>query len=207
MVLDPFETLRDAGPASYLVLTLSVAGSVVFPPLPSETAIFTAGALAGLGVLNPILVAVCGGLGSLLGDVIGYLLGRLLGERTLRRLRRTERGGAAADWAQHQLTRRGGPLVAIGRFIPGGQTAISLTAGTLAYPPGRYLTFAVIGAAIWTTYGTVLGAYGGQAVGAGNWLGLALAVATALLLTVGPRLLSVLRARQPRRKRPRQLNS
>lgn len=59
----------------------SLAGSAVFPPLPSESMIFAAGALAGTGELSTTLVLVAGTIGALLGDALGYLLGRLVGER------------------------------------------------------------------------------------------------------------------------------
>ncbi len=179
-VLDPFQAVRSGSALAYLIITGSIAGSAVFPVLPSETMIFTAGAAAGAGTLQVPLVVVTGAVGSLLGDALGYAIGRLLGERALERFARGERGRRSVVWAQRTLVSRGGPLVAVGRFVPGGQTAVSLTAGSLAFPLARYAVFASIGAVVWGFYGTLVGALGAGAVLSGQWVGLGIAVALVL---------------------------
>ncbi|MBA3421593.1 MAG: DedA family protein [Thermoleophilaceae bacterium] len=179
-MLDPFKAVRSGSALAYVIITGSIAGSAVFPVLPSETMIFTAGAAAGAGALQVPLVMVAGAFGSLLGDVLGYAIGRLLGERALERFARGERGRRSVGWAQRTLVRRGGPLVAVGRFIPGGQTAVSLTAGSLGFPLARYAVFASIGAVVWGVYGTLVGALGAGALQSGQWVGLAIAVALVL---------------------------
>ena len=179
-VLDPFQAVRSGSALAYLIITGSIAGSAVFPVLPSETMIFTAGAAAGAGTLEVPLVVVTGAVGSLLGDALGYAIGRLLGERALERFARGERGRRSVVWARRTLVGRGGPLVAVGRFVPGGQTAVSLTAGSLAFPLARYAVFASIGAVVWGVYGTLVGALGAGAVLSGQWVGLGIAVALVL---------------------------
>ena len=179
-VLDPFQAVRSGSALAYLIITGSIAGSAVFPVLPSETMIFTAGAAAGAGTLPVPLVVVTGAVGSLLGDALGYAIGRLLGERALERFARGERGRRSVVWARRTLVGRGGPLVAVGRFVPGGQTAVSLTAGSLAFPLARYAVFASIGAVVWGVYGTLVGALGAGAVLSGQWVGLGIAVALVL---------------------------
>ncbi len=179
-VLDPFQAVRSGSAVAYLIITGSIAGSAVFPVLPSETMIFTAGGAAGADVLQLPLVVVAGSVGSLVGDVLGFALGRLLGQRALERFTRSERGRRSVRWARRTLVRRGGPLVAVGRFIPGGQTAVSLTAGSLGFPLVRYMVFAAIGAVVWGVYGTLVGALGAGAAQSGQWVGLVIAVALVL---------------------------
>ncbi len=179
-MIDPFEAVRSGSALAYLIITGSIAGSAVFPVLPSETMIFTAGAAAGAGVLQVPLVMVAGAVGSLLGDVLGYAIGRLVGERALGRFARGERGRRSLSWAQRTLMRRGGPLVAAARFIPGGQTAVTVTAGTLGFPLGRFSVFAGIGAGVWGVYGALVGSLGAGAVRSGQWLGLVIAIALVL---------------------------
>ena len=66
------------------------------------------------------------------------------------------------EWADEQLRERGGELIVIGRFIPGGRTAVALSAGTLAYPWRRFIVFDVVAALVWATYAALLGYYGGR---------------------------------------------
>ncbi|QUX30608.1 hypothetical protein KGD83_08910 [Nocardiopsis akebiae] len=73
--MNPLDAVAAGTPLSCPVLIVCLAGSAVFPPLPSEAAIFTAGALAGAGRLNILAVGVCGAVGSLAGDGVGYLCG------------------------------------------------------------------------------------------------------------------------------------
>ena len=84
------------------------------------------------------------------------------------------------QWAQRVLVSRGGPLVAVARFIPGGQTAVTVTAGTLGFPLARYAVFASIGAMVWGAYGTLVGYLGTGAFQSGQWLGLGIAVGLVL---------------------------
>ena len=142
--------------------------------------IFTAGAAAGAGALQVPLVMVAGAAGSLLGDMLGYAIGRFLGERALERFARSERGRRSVRWAQRVLVRRGGPLVAVARYIPGGQTAVTVTAGSLGFPLARYVVFASVGAVVWGVYGTLVGSLGAGAFQSGQWAGLGIAVALVL---------------------------
>ncbi|WP_435112849.1 DedA family protein [Nocardiopsis synnemataformans] len=187
--MNPLDAITAGTPLSYLMLIACLAGSAVFPPLPSEAAIFTAGALAGAGRLNVIAVALCGAVGSMLGDGTGYLVGRLFGQRALAGLRRRERGGRAAEWARGRIERYGGPGIAVSRFVPGGQSAFSITAGTLTYPLRRYVLYSALGACLWAVYGTLVGVLGGSALAAGNWIGVVLAVLAVVLIVTAPRLL------------------
>jgi len=99
-VLDPFQLVSEGSAWAYVIIAVVIAGSAVFPPLPSETMIFTPGAAAGAGALQIPPVILAGAVGSLLGDVIGYGLGRVLGERALRRFARGERGRRSLGWAR-----------------------------------------------------------------------------------------------------------
>lgn len=182
-MINPFEIVSSGSTLAYLIIAVTIAGSCVFPPLPSETMIFAAGAAVGAGALELAPVIAAGAVGSMLGDLIGYTVGRVLGERALDRFARGPRGRRSLRWAHRTLDRRGGPLVAAGRFVPGGQTAVSVTAGSLRYPSRRYALFAGLGAAVWAVYGTLVGALGGDAVQSGRWIGLVAAIG--IVLAVG----------------------
>jgi membrane protein DedA with SNARE-associated domain len=75
-------------------------------------------------------------------------------------------------------------LIAVSRFIPGGQTAISVTAGSLGFPRRRYAVFAGLGAVVWGVYGTLVGALGGDALRSGQLTGVLAAVGMVLVVGV-----------------------
>ena len=195
-MIDPFEVVRSGSSLSYVIIAIAIAGSAVFPPLPSETMMFAAGAAVGANVLPLVPVLAAGAAGSLLGDGIGYVVGRTVGERALARLARGERGKRSVAWARRTLGSRGGPLVAVARFIPGGQTAVTITAGSLGFPRRRFAAFAGLGAVVWAGYGTLVGALGGDAVRSGSWIGLVAAVAIVLAVAA---VAEVARRREGRR--------
>ena len=102
------------------------------------------------------------------------------------------------DWADEQLRERGGELIVVARFIPGGRTAVTLSAGTLGYPWRRFVVFDLAATLLWATYSALLGYYGGRTFESA-W-GLVLALATAFTIAGGIELLRwALRRRNQRR--------
>lgn len=176
--------VAEASLWAYVVILLFAAFDAILPIVPSETAVITAGVVASSGDLFlPLVVAVAAG-GAFAGDNIGYLLGRRFGTRIKERFFGGEKAKRRVAWAEHQLTERGGELIAAGRFIPGGRTAVTLSAGTLAYPWPRFATFDAIAAAVWALYGSLLGFFGGRAFENSPLTGLLMALGIALGVTV-----------------------
>jgi membrane protein DedA with SNARE-associated domain len=73
----------------------------------------------------------------------------------------------------------------VGRFIPGGRTAVTLSAGTLRYPWRRFVVFDAIAAVGWAAYASLLGYFGGSAFEDAPWKGLLLALGIAFTVTAG----------------------
>ena len=177
-----FDQLTDALSGSgwaYVLIFAVVAGDAVLPLLPGETMVITGGVLAASGDLNLLLVFAAGAAGAFLGDSVCYWTGRKLGTRTADRFLRGERGKRSLDWAERALDRRGRTLIAVARFVPGGRTAVSLTAGTTEFGWRTWALAALIGVTLWSAYSAGLGAIGGQAFEDQTWKGLLLALALA----------------------------
>ena len=175
-----------ASPWAYAVVFLSIAGSAVFPPLPSEAMLVAAMSLAAAGELNLVLVCMATASGAVLGDLAAYSLGRIINRRGRRKAEQSARGAAALRWLEARERTWGPGLIVGGRFIPGGTTAVGIAAGLLSYPVRNFLLFATFGSLLWTSYGLVL-ARVGQGIFPGNpWaavaltLGIALSVSAAL---------------------------
>ncbi len=177
--------LVSGSPWTYAAVLAIAALDAVFPIVPSETAVITAGVIAAGGDLILPLVIGAAGAGALLGDNASYLLGHLLGRRRARGIFRGDRGRRSLRWAERTLDRRGGLLIVVARFIPGGRTATTFTAGIVGYPwRARFFPFALIGAAFWAAYSGLLGYFGGRRFEHSPWLGLLVALAIAAGIAV-----------------------
>jgi membrane protein DedA with SNARE-associated domain len=176
------QLVADASGWAYGIVFLLAFLDSVFPVVPSETAVITAGVVAAGGDLSVPLVIAAGAGGAFLGDNTAYLIGHLAGERFVGRFFRGEKARGRIVWAERQLQERGGMLIIGARFIPGGRTVVTLSAGLLAYPWRRFVVFDVIAALVWATYATLLGYFGGRAFEHSTWKGLVLALGLAFLV-------------------------
>ena len=118
---------------AYALIFAVVAGDAVLPLLPGETIVVTGGVLATSGDLDPARRSAAA-TGAFVGDSACDWIGRKLGTRAAERFLRGERGKRTLDWAQNALDRRGRTLIVVARFVPGGRTAVALTAGTTEFP-------------------------------------------------------------------------
>jgi membrane protein DedA with SNARE-associated domain len=87
---------------------------------------------------------------------------------------------------RHALDRRTVPVLVAGRFLPGGRTVTTLTAGFLRVPPSRFVPAAALGGALWAGYVAGLGYLGGRGAAEQPWAGAlaGLLLATAAGLTL-----------------------
>lgn len=171
--------VSDASGWAYAVVFALALIDALLPIVPSETSVITAGVVAAAGGIDLVLVIVAAASGAFLGDNAAYWLGRRFGTRAADRFLRGKKAKQSLDWAEKQLTKRGGELIAVARFIPGGRTAVTLSAGTLRYPWRRFATFDAIAAIVWALYAALLGYFGGSAFEGAAWKGLLLALGIA----------------------------
>jgi membrane-associated protein len=179
-----FESLTDhvsGSPWTYVFLFAISALDVIIPLVPSETSVILAGVLASSGDLILVLVILSAAAGAILGDNISYWIGRKVGHRIVDRFFKGERR-KQVDWAHKQVQTRGGYLIIIGRFIPGGRTAVTLSCGMLEMPWRRFFAFDVVAGLIWGTYAALLGYLGGTTFEEEPLKGFLLAFAVALLV-------------------------
>jgi membrane-associated protein len=175
--------LSGAWWAYLLVFGLAYA-DVLFPLVPSETTVITAGVLSSAGDMHLSLVILAGGAGAVAGDNTAYLLGHYFEVPLRRRVFSGEKAQARLAWAERQIDERGGQLIVIARFIPGGRTVVTFASGWLAMSWRRFIVFDVIAGVIWAAYAALLGYFGGKAFENAPWKGLLLAFGIALAVTV-----------------------
>jgi membrane-associated protein len=183
---------------AYLAIFAVAMIDAFFPLVPSETVVITAGVLAGAGDLTLALVILCASAGAVAGDNVSYGIGHFLGEHTVKRFFKGEKSHTAFAWAERQLDERGTYIIIVARFIPGGRTATTFSAGYVqTFPYRRFLFADVLAGLIWGTYAACLGYFGGKTFEQQPWKGLILAFVVAVTLTG---LVELVRHRRQRRR-------
>lgn len=140
----------------YLGILLLMIIENVFPPIPSELIMPSAGFAASRGDMNLALVVLMGTLGSVLGTLPLYYLGRAFGEERL--VAWADKYGKwltlsgkdirkADDW----FDRHGTKAVLFGRMVPGIRSLLSLPAGMSEMPLPKFLIYSAIGSAMWAS--------------------------------------------------------
>lgn len=173
-----------SSPWVYLALFAIAAIDAFFPVVPSETLVITSGVFAASqGEPNIILLILCAAAGAFVGDHISFTIGRFGGTRLRDRAKPGGKSAAAFDWAESFLAQRGGLVLVVARYIPGGRTAATLTAGTTRYPLRKFSFFDGIAALSWGAYSGVIGYLAGHTVEDNPLLGLAIGLGIAFAIT------------------------
>ena len=134
----------------------------VFPPIPSEIIMPSAGYTASKGELTLIGVIMAGSTGSILAAMLLYWIGRKVPQQRLFNL--TERYGKylriqvsdlekALDW----FYKHGHRIVFFGRMIPAVRSLISIPAGMSKMPFAKFMFYSIAGTLIWTSFLAYLG--------------------------------------------------
>ncbi len=146
------------GTFGYGVVFLIVMSESAGLPVPGETSLLIAAALAATGQLNIFGVIAAAAAAAILGDTGGYWVGRKYGVALLRRYGKVLRfeedkfQKAEAFFAKH-----GEKTVFLGRFVPVGRifSAVLAGIGKMNYP--RFLAWNATGGIVWATLMGTLG--------------------------------------------------
>lgn len=149
----------------YDVVFLFVAIESLGVPLPGETVLVTAAALAALGHLSIWWVIATAALGGIIGDAAGYWIGRLGGVALIRRYGRVVHiDDAKLERVRGFFKRHGPKTVFLGRFIALLRTWAALLAGTAEMPYGVFTLYNVAGGILWAAVFGALGYIFGQSL-------------------------------------------
>jgi membrane-associated protein len=151
------EFVQHYGVLVYVLLFAIVfaeTGLVVTPFLPGDSLLFTAGALAAVGVLDIWMVVPLLLVAAILGDAANYAVGHFIGPRVFRA------EGESSLWqrllnrkhlqqAHEFFERYGGKAVVLGRFVPIVRTFVPFVAGagSMSYP--QFAFYNVTGGLLW----------------------------------------------------------
>jgi membrane-associated protein len=166
-----------------LILFIAAAVDAVFPVVPSEGMVITAGMAAAAGHQNLLLVITVAMVGSVIGESTCYLMGRGSGPALHRWMKRQERRQQVYERVSSALHARGGLILMTVRYIPGARMVATLTAGATRYSFKKFIVFTFFGVTIAYTYVALLGYLGGDAFAHDQLKGLAFSLG--LAATVG----------------------
>lgn len=139
----------------------------VFPPIPSEIIMPSAGYSASQGQLLLFGVIIAGSIGSLLAAALLYWVGYKFKHESLFKF--VDRYGKylfiqskdvkkSLTWFEHY----GHQIVFFGRMIPAVRSLISIPAGMSRMPFWKFMLFSGLGTIIWTTFLASVGFYFGE---------------------------------------------
>lgn len=151
----------------YLGIALLMFLDNVFPPIPSEIIMPSAGYSASQGQLTLLGVIIAGCFGSLLAAAFLYWIGyQFKHEGIFRFIDRygkylfikSEDVKKSLGWFEHY----GHRIVFFGRMIPAVRSLISIPAGMSHMPFWKFMFYSSLGTIIWTTFLACVGFYFGE---------------------------------------------
>lgn len=129
--------------------------------LPGDSLLFTAGLLAVQGYLNFPLLVIGSFIAAVLGDGVGYAFGARVGPRIFVRENSILFHRAHIERTRNFFNAHGPKTIVLARFVPIVRTFAPILAGVAGMPYRTFLTYNLLGAALWAigipTLGYVLG--------------------------------------------------
>ena len=167
--------------ALFLLVGLESSGV----PLPGETALATAAALAAHGRLSLPLVIGTAAAAAIAGDNVGYLIGRRGVRRLLARPGRFQRRRLQLlEEGETFFRENGSKAVFLGRWVAGLRVVVAWLAGADRMPWRRFALWNALGGVAWATSVALLAYWIGSAssnvFGALALVGLAIALVATL---------------------------
>jgi membrane-associated protein len=162
--LDPAGLLQGFGPGALAVIAAMVfiESGVLFPFLPGDSLLFTAGLLhQQLNLTLPVLIGVAAA-AAIAGDQVGYLLGKRYGRRWFTDNARVLKTSHLTQTEDFFRRRHGGAAIVLARFVPIVRTFAPLAAGIGQYTYRKFTMWNIMGAIGWSASVILLGSWLGH---------------------------------------------
>jgi membrane-associated protein len=162
-ILHPdLKPLLDHGQPIFLLVVMAIvfaeSGLLVGFFLPGDSLLFSAGLVAGVyHKPHLLLLVLCAFVAAVIGDQVGYVIGQRTGPhlftREKSRLFKPEHVVRSHEFFEHH----GAKAVVLARFIPIVRTFTPVIAGVGAMRYRVFVTYNILGGALWATFATALG--------------------------------------------------
>lgn len=155
------------GTAVYVILFLVIfteTGVVVFPFLPGDSLLFTAGLFARLGYMDIAFLVLLLFVAAVLGDNVNYWVGRTLGLKVMQIKFRGKKvvKQEYLDKTHSFYEKYGVKTIIMARFVPIVRTFAPFVAGIAEMKYQKFLPFDILGGAIWILSLTFAGYFLGE---------------------------------------------
>jgi len=155
--IDLISLIQGAGYIGLFAIIFAESGVFLGFFLPGDSLIFTAGFLSSQGFFNVWVLAGSFFIAAVLGDSFGYWFGRKMGERMYAWPDRWYFKKEYLKRTEHFYEEHGKMTIILARFIPIVRTFAPILAGAgqMHYP--TFLSYNIVGAALWAGGMTFLG--------------------------------------------------
>ncbi|MGN5236310.1 MULTISPECIES: VTT domain-containing protein [unclassified Rhodococcus (in: high G+C Gram-positive bacteria)] len=168
--LDPVNLLNSFGTWMLLglLLVVFIESGLLFPLLPGDSLLFTAGLIAAskstevepFAPLWVLMVTIP--IAAILGDQVGYFIGTKGGAKLFKNDDAKLFKKKYLDESHRFFLRHGPAMIFLARFVPIVRTYAPLVAGAAKMPYRVFITYNVIGGIVWGAGVTLLGYLLGQ---------------------------------------------
>jgi membrane-associated protein len=159
--LDAEHLIESFGPYVLIgvVVVVFIETGLLFPFLPGDSLLFTAGMLIAHDEIDVPLWLMCGVLflAAFLGDQVAFLIGRKAGPKVFSRPDSRFFKQQYIDQTYAYFDKYGGRTIIIARFVPFVRTYAPVAAGVGNMHYRHFVSYNVVGAFLWGVGVTVLG--------------------------------------------------
>lgn len=165
------EMIQTYGNWTYGILFAIIfveTGLIIMPFLPGDSLLFAAGTFAAMGSLNIVVLIGLLFIAAVLGDTLNYSVGKLLGLRATK-VKLFGRNLVKQEHLDktHEFFEKYGPkAIIIARFVPIVRTFAPFVAGVGSMTYGKFITYNVVGGAVWVAGISLVG----YALGQNAWV-------------------------------------
>lgn len=187
------DIIQSGGLLLIAALVFGESGMFIGFFFPGDTLLLTAGVFAAQGKLSIVAVIVVVALAAIAGDNVGYHIGRRYGRQLFRKpdgiVFRQEHVGRAEAFFE----RFGSKTMMFAHFVPVIRTFTPAVAGVARMDRPKFVIFDAIGCTAWAVIVTLIGYWFGTRIPNIDHYVL-LAVAAAVLITLGPSVYHLIKA-------------
>jgi len=162
--IDLIELIKTVGYIGLFGIIFAESGLFIGFFLPGDSLLFTAGFLASQGFLNIWILIGLTFIGAVLGDSVGYWFGKKTGDKIFTKEESLFFKKDNIRKAEEFFKKHGAKSIVLARFVPIVRTFTPILAGVGTMHYKTFLTFNIIGGALWAIGVSLLGYFLGNLI-------------------------------------------